>query len=96
MLNWLMPASQSDAPARRESMPPWVMSVMYLSLTARVDAGDDLLEIAPQRRLAAGEGDEHRIEEARRIGERLELGCFRAPDRSSSSRRSRSARCSAS
>ena len=38
-----------------------------------IDLGDEILEIAAQRRLAAGEGDEHRIEEARRVGVALEL-----------------------
>ena len=47
------------------------MSVTYLRRTAAIDRGDELLEIAAQQRLAARERDEHRIEEARRIGERL-------------------------
>jgi hypothetical protein len=34
---------------------------------------DDFLEIASQSRLAASEGDEHWVEEARGIGERLQL-----------------------
>ena len=55
------------------SMPPWVMSVTYLSRDRPIHRGDDLLEIAAQQRLATGEGDEHRIEEARRVGEALEL-----------------------
>src|SRR5687768_16751457 len=36
-----------------------------------VDARDNVLEVAPQRRLAAGIGDHHRIEEPRCIGEAL-------------------------
>src|SRR5918999_1129892 len=37
------------------------------------DRGNDVLEVASQERLAARERDEHRIEEARRVGEALQL-----------------------
>ena len=95
MLNWLTPASQSDRARSGVSIAPCVMSVMYLSRDRAIDPGDEILEIAAQRRLAAGERDEHRVEEPRGVGVALELVGARATHRSSSSRRTRSARCSA-
>ena len=95
MLNWLMPASQSDRARSGVSMRAVRDQRDVLEADRAIDFGDEVLEVAAQRRLAAGERDEHRIEEARGVGVALELRSRAARDRSSSSRRSRSARCSA-
>jgi len=96
MLNWLIPDFHSERARSADSIPPWVMSVMYLRLIALFTA--ETMSSRSRRNVGSPpvKVDEHGIEEARGISEAGELGRFGGRIGFPIVGRSRSVRCSAS